>query len=181
LAISVEEARELLRREVEAGSLNAVASRVGIDRSTLRTFIMPDGVQKPIGRVLEPILEYAERRLALASSAAPGEWSPPSRDQLIFWRGQLSVTLRWMGAIQKTVQQVYEEIGEATGPVRDLLASDVLPEIDPAIVRAAQTVANIPREPRPSADAGAASGQAAASGAPAPATQPARRRGRRAS
>jgi hypothetical protein len=135
-------------------------------------------VKRPKAKVLEPILAYVDKRLG-SSSTEDEDDAPPadqgatvrvSRDQLMFWRGQLSVTLRWMGAIRSSVQQVYDELGEATGPVREMLESDLFPDIDPA-VRAAQTAALTPRGGATPTGAGA--GQPAeGSGARAPQEPP---------
>jgi transcriptional regulator with XRE-family HTH domain len=93
----------------------------------------------------------------------------------------LSQTAHAVGASLEAMRSALDRVaGGVERVIEDGLARFPA-ALNPAIVRAAQAVANMPKEPRPSADAGPASGTAAASGAPAPATQPARRRGRRAS
>lgn len=122
MAISVEDARELLRREVAASSLNAVAARVGIDRSTLRTFVKPGGVAKPIGRVLEPILAYAESRL---ESAKTGEDTAeaPSGEAAAEMRGRLATTVEWLHSLSGQVDALASGIRGVEDSLKALRSS----------------------------------------------------------
>jgi hypothetical protein len=122
---SVEDARELLRREVAASSLNAVAARVGIDRSTLRTFVKEGGVEKPIGRVLEPILAYATRRLEAARTGEAAE--PVSTETAVEMRaemrGQIIMAVEWLHSLGDQVDAFASSIRSVEHSLRVLRAS----------------------------------------------------------
>jgi len=69
---------------------------------------------------------------AAADAFGPSATVAISRDQLMEWRGQLKVTLRWLRAIGESVQHIHDELGEATSGVAEILDSGVLPTPEPS-------------------------------------------------
>lgn len=132
----VEEARELLRAEVEHSSLRAVAERVGIDHTTLRTFIAPDGVQRPKAKVLQPILAYVEKRLGSEGSKPAGEELGGGLVQvpattLAYWRGRFDTMADWAHALDQLMQQQREQFAQFTRGVSEFRQSGVLAPVPP--------------------------------------------------